>query len=191
MAKPPVDKARAARAITDFLGAIGLDPASPELAETGDRVAAMFVEDLCRGYDVDLDRLIIDNRMDCKDSPMEIVVRDIAVTTTCPHHLLPASGRATVAFRPVHKIVGLGAVGDLVQACSERLILQEALGELVVDVLHRHLEPWWVACKLTLTHGCMTARGSRRHGASVDTVSVRGTVTGDAQARIFGATRGP
>ena len=56
-----MDNDRAARAIDDFLRALGRDPArEPELLGTGARVADAFRE-LTSGYDVDVPALLRDN----------------------------------------------------------------------------------------------------------------------------------
>ncbi len=192
MPTPPPDRERAARAIDEFLSAIGRDPHAGDLEGTGARVAAMFVDELCAGHAIDAEAILVANVIAHRGgAPAEILVRDIVVTTTCPHHLLPATGHASLAFGPRERLVGVGAVGDFLDACARRLVLQEALVEDVTGGVWRALEPRWVACKLTLSHGCMTARGGRRHGATVDAWSVRGAVDGATLSRLFGGTQVP
>jgi GTP cyclohydrolase I len=169
-----MDKAAAARAIDAFLLALGRDPAKePELRGTGARVAEAFAEELCRGYAVDVDALLRENTIEVASSGV-VFLRDIAVATTCPHHLMLGSGLATVAYAPRGKILGVGAIARLVDAFSQRLALQETIGEEVAAALDVHLAPSWVLCRIVMSHGCMTARGERRHGAKLDTVAVRG-----------------
>jgi len=167
------DRQAAARAIDDFLRAIGRDPgAEPELAETGARVAGAFLDDLCDGYGVDVAALLQANVV---GGATEIVVlRDTAVTTTCPHHLLPAIGRATVAFAPRARLVGIGTLGKVLDAFAHRLTLQETIGEEVCRALMEHLEPRWAGCRMLLEHACVVARGERRHGARVESVALHG-----------------
>src|SRR5438067_434086 len=105
----PPDRAAAARAIEAFLRAIGRDPErEPELAGTGARVADAFVDELCDGYAVDVGALLASNAVAGRSGV--VVVRDVGVSTMCPHHLLPALGTATVAFAPDAKLVGIGAL---------------------------------------------------------------------------------
>ena len=183
----PPDKKAAAAAIDSFLRAIGRDPAlEPALEGTGSRVADAFVDDLCDGYDVDVPALLA---LDAIAGGTElVVVRDVAVTTTCPHHLMPASGVATVAFAPRARVVGLGAVGRVVDAFAHRLTLQEEIGEHVVAALAKALAPAWAGCRIVLVHSCMTARGDRRHGARVETVAVAGEVDRALAYAVLGAT---
>lgn len=171
-----VDQLRAAGAIEAFLRALDLDPDShPELRGTGARVAQAFSEEFLRGYAVDAPAILRANLVKADPAGAGIVVvRGIAVVTMCPHHLLPAEGTATVAFATQEFAVGLGAVVALVNALAARLVLQETLGEEIVEAIWQGIAPRWIACRLHLRHGCMTARGERAHGASVETIAERG-----------------
>ena len=165
------DRKAAAAAIDAFLRALGLE--SPDTVGTGERVAQMFADDLCAGYAVDTRKLVTDGAM-AASNPSVVIVRNIPVTTTCPHHLLPSIGKATVAFEATAHLIGLGTVAALVDAHARRLALQESIGLAIVDDLHAALAPAWVACRITLVHGCMVARGERTTGTSVETIAKRG-----------------
>jgi len=168
-----MDREAAARAIEAFLRALGRDPArEPELAGTGERVAQAWAEEILSGYAVDVDALLSENVM--PGTSDLVVVRGVPVATACPHHLTPSIGEATVAFAPDEHLVGLGAVVRVVDAFARRLTLQEQIGERVVSALCEHVAPRWAACRIVLSHGCMTVRGERAHGARVETVAVAG-----------------
>lgn len=179
------DRRAAARAIDAFLVAIGRDPEDPALAGTGERVADAFIDDLCAGYDVDVDRLLTENAIDGRTEV--VILRDVAIATTCPHHLMTAIGTATIAFAPRAKVVGIGALARLVDAYARRLTLQEEIGERVVESLSRALAPAWAGCRIVLAHACMTARGERRHGARVETVALAGECDRALVYRTLGA----
>jgi GTP cyclohydrolase I len=166
-----MDREAAARAIEDFLRALGHDPAhTPELAGTGDRVARAWADELLAGYAVDVDALLAHNVF--PGTSELVVVRSIPVSTICPHHLTVSTGEATVAFAPHEHLVGVGTVAALVDAFARRLAMQEVIGERVAAALRKHLAPRWAACRLVLSHACMTARGERAHGARVETLAV-------------------
>lgn len=172
---PGPDRRAAARAIEDFLRAIGRDPAQePALEGTGARVADAYIDELCDGYAVDVAALIAASAID--GSTDVVVVREIATTTMCPHHLLPASGVARVAFAPGSRLVGVGTIVKLVDAFAHRLTLQETIGDEVARALVEHLGARWAACRLEMTHACLVARGERRHGARVETVALAGAI---------------
>ncbi|MFO0664967.1 MAG: GTP cyclohydrolase I [Polyangiaceae bacterium] len=174
-----INRADAEKAIEAFLVALGFSPAqNSELRETGSRVTEAFIHDLCSGYEHDFVRELAESRIDCDGGPV-VVVRDIPMVTTCPHHLMLATGVASIAFRPKVHLVGIGALVTLAQMAGRRLVLQEALTESIVAAVHEALSPEWVVCSMTLTHGCMVARGERAHGAKVDTLSTRGEPAAD------------
>jgi len=168
-----MDREAAARAIDAFLLALGRDPREePELVGTGARVAAAFADELLVGYAVDVDALL--SQYVFPGQSDTVVVRDVPIATMCPHHLMAATGVATVAFAPAGRLVGVGTVARILEAFARRLALQEEIGERTVAALEAHLAPHWVACRIALTHGCMTARGERSHGARVETTAVAG-----------------
>jgi GTP cyclohydrolase IA len=168
-----LDREAAARAIEAFLRALGRDPdRDPQLVGTGARVADAYVDELIAGYEVDVDALLSQNVF--AGTSELVIVRDVPVTTICPHHLMPAQGLATVAFAPAERLVGLGTAARAVDAFARRLTLQEQIGQSVVAALYKHLAPRWTACRIVLCHACMTARGERSHGARVETVAMAG-----------------
>lgn len=181
-----IDKDAAARAIDDFLRALGHDPVS-ELAGTGARVAAAWIDDLLQGYQVDpaavlaasvcsAEEISAGPRSDADAAPLPvIIVRDLAVITMCPHHLLPAYGTGLVAYLPGERVVGIGALAQVLDAFARRLTLQERIGAEVAEVLVRELGARGALCKLSLTHMCLVARGERKTGALVETLSVAGS----------------
>jgi GTP cyclohydrolase I len=177
-----IDRAAAATAIDTFLRAIGRDPATePDLVGTGARVTDAYVDELCAGYAVDT-RALLEASAIADTTGGMVVVRDVAITTMCPHHLLPASGTATIAMHTRNWIVGLGTLVSLVEAHARRLTLQERIGEAAVADITAVLEPEWVACRLVLVHGCMVARGERAVGSRVETIAVR-AASSDPDAR--------
>ena len=169
-----MDRSAAARAIDEFLIAIGRDPKTePELRGTGARVADAFIDELTSGYAVDVDALLRGNVIGQAGTGV-VELRDVAITTTCPHHLMTGIGKATIGFAPKDKIVGVGALARLLDAFARRLTLQETIGEAAVAAVEKNLSPRWVACRIEMTHACMIARGERTHGAKLVTYAMRG-----------------
>lgn len=179
-----MDREAAAKAIDAFLRALGRDPVrEPELVGTGQRVAAAYADELLSGYAVDVDELLSQSVF-AGQSDL-VVVRDVPIATMCPHHLMPSIGAATIAFAPEEHLVGIGTVARLAEVFARRLSLQEQLGERVVAALQKHVAPRWAACRITLTHACLTARGERAHGTRVETLALSG---GDVdEAAVYAA----
>jgi len=165
-----VDRAAAARAIGDFLKALGFDPGThADLTDTPERVTEAFADDLLRGYDVNVRDLLRKGSCEApaatKSGP--VAVTGIAIATTCPHHLLPALGRASVVYLPGATLLGIGTLTALVDAFARRLTLQEAIGQNVVSALIEHAGARGAYCELELEHGCLRARGEQQASAVV------------------------
>lgn len=178
-----IDRTAAANAIDAFLRALGRDPsADPDLVGTGARVTDAYVDELCAGYAIDTRALLRESVIPEAKIAGLVVVRDLPVTTMCPHHLLPATGHAAVAMVTRDRVVGLGTIASIVDAHARRLTLQERIGEAVVSDLDAVLSPEWVGCRIVLSHGCMVARGPQARGSSVETVAFRGLTAATTSA---------
>lgn len=170
-----IDRAAAARAIEDFLRALGHAPEG-ELAGTGERVADAWADDLLEGEAIDAAALLREGALDLDAEGSGLVlVRDLAITTMCPHHLLPAHGTATVAYLPGARVAGIGTIAHVVDVLAHRLTLQERISDDVVALLVRELGARGALCRLALTHSCLIARGERKTGSIVETLAVAGT----------------
>jgi GTP cyclohydrolase I len=104
-----------------------------------------------------------------------VLARDLAVTTMCPHHLLPAHGTATVAYLPGARVAGIGTIAHVVDVLAHRLTLQERIGDEVVALLVSELGARGALCRLALTHSCLIARGERKTGSIIETLAVAGS----------------
>jgi GTP cyclohydrolase I len=186
-----VDIQAAERAIFAFLRALGHDPQKdPELSDTPARVVEAFASDLLSGYAVSVAELVASGSEHAPGSHSLILVRDMLVSTICPHHLMPATGLATVAYVPGARLLGIGTIAELVDAYSRRLTLQERIGENVVRALIEHAGAEGAYCELRLVHSCMNARGKRQAEASVQTHATAGTLaTPEAAAALTLAMR--
>jgi GTP cyclohydrolase I len=173
-----IDRRRAESAIADFLRALGHDPqAEPELRETPARVMEAFADELLSGYAVDLAELVRSGSAEATGGAVVVALRDIDVATVCPHHLMPGIGRAQVVYRPGARLLGLGAIARLVDACSRRLALQETIANDVAAALMTHAGARGVYVELTLTHGCLSARGACQARARATTFALTGDLS--------------
>ncbi len=181
----PTSRPDAERAIRAFLSALGQDPESPELEETPSRVAEAFLGELLSGYEIDIPTLLEHGSEPLKKQHNGVVVvHDIAVATVCPHHLMPAIGRASVAYLPGNRILGLGTIAKLVEAYARRLSLQEQIGANVVTTLMEY-GARAAFCRLALSHTCLSARGAGQPHATVVTMASEGEfAAGPGQAAL-------
>lgn len=186
-----IDRRAAETAIAEFLRALGHDPrADPELAETPARVTEAFADELLSGYGVDVAELVRTGSAEAKAGAAVVALRDIDVATVCPHHLMPGIGRAHVVYRPGARLLGLGAIARLVDACSRRLALQETIAHDVVGALMTHAGARGAYAELTLTHGCLSARGACQTRARATTFALAGELTQTDVLLALGRTTG-
>ncbi|HMA96835.1 MAG TPA: GTP cyclohydrolase I [Polyangiaceae bacterium] len=176
-----LDVAAAEQAIAKFLEALGYDLERPDLRGTPSRVVDAYTKDLLCGEDVDL-ALLVERGSVPSEAQNLVVIRGISVATVCPHHLLPAQGEATVAYLPGDRVLGLGTMSHLVDACSRRLEIQEHIGEHVTSALIEFAGARGAYCSLRLEHACLRIRGARQSGAAVQTVHLKGEFRDPARA---------
>jgi GTP cyclohydrolase I len=175
-----VDRARAERAVREFLLALGREPEQdPELLGTPARVVEAYTNELLSGYDVDVKALLSEGEAISENRVSGLVaLSGISVSTVCPHHLLLSNGVASVVYRPGSRLFGLGTLAALVNAYARRLSLQESIGESVAQALVEHGGARASYCEIRLVHGCLVARGSRQTGAELSTSARRGDLDG-------------
>lgn len=167
--------------IRELLTAVGEDPNRAGLARTPERVARMF-DELLSGYDTDLDMLVNDAIFD-SDYDETVLVRDIAFYSLCEHHLLPFFGRATVAYVPDGKIIGLSKIPRIVEMYARRLQLQERMTEQIADTLEEVLKPKGIAVLLDGNHMCSIMRGVKQTQSRMETSVFRGVLKDDERLR--------
>lgn len=186
-----VDRARAERAVREFLLALGRDAdGDAELRGTPARVVEAYSTDLLSGYDVDVRALLADGEAVSESKLSGLVaLSGIAVSTVCPHHLLLSNGTASVAYRPGSRLFGLGTLTGLVNAFARRLALQESIGENVVQALVEHGGARAAYCEIRLVHGCLVARGSRQTGTELVTTARRGDLDAAELVLALGRAR--
>jgi len=185
----PVDRAKAQRAVSDLLEALGHHPErNPELLQTPALVVDAFEREWLSGYLVDIPSLLTKDQSKPPEKPAIVVVSQIALAALCPHHLLPAEGTATVAYLPGKQLLGLGTLARLVDACARRLALQEQIGQHVVSALMDHAAAKAAYCRLEFRHACLRLRGPRQTHAEVSTTHVAGEFeSDDGRAQLSGA----
>jgi len=170
---PAVDRPRVEAAVREILLGIGEDPAREGLVDTPARVARMY-EEIFSGL-----REIPDHHLQVTFEAGHdemIMVRDIALTSVCEHHLVPFIGKAHVAYIPNAdgRVTGLSKVARLVEAYARRPQVQERLTSQVANEIERTLQPRGVMVVIEAEHLCMSMRGVRKPGATTVTSAVRG-----------------
>ncbi len=156
----------------EVLRNIGENPEREGLQKTPFRFEKALRE-LTVGYTQNLDEIVNGALFEESFSEM-VLVRDIEFFSLCEHHLLPFFGRASVAYIPNGKIIGLSKIPRIVHMFARRLQVQERLTEQVTETLTDLLKPHGVACMIEASHLCMMMRGIQTQSGYMTTTSMKG-----------------
>lgn len=103
-----------------------------------------------------------------------IIIKDIAFTSFCEHHIMPFYGTASIAYVPGGYIAGLSKIARTVRKFASRPQLQENMTSQIADYLMKWIPNIkGVMVKISATHTCMTVRGARMNGIT-ETSAIRG-----------------
>jgi GTP cyclohydrolase I len=170
-----------ADAVAAMIDATGLDPRHKDLVDTPSRVAKQWRELFLAGLAMDPAK-ILGEPVTGEGETELVIVRDLPMCGMCPHHLLPYTGRATVAYLPSDRLVGFGRLADLVSCYTRRFTLQERACNDVADALMVHLRARGAACVMVGDHACLRVV-DHKHAAQVVTASFRGALADDPELR--------
>ncbi len=168
--------------IRDQLLEIGEDPDREGLVRTPLRVAKAM-DFLTSGYSTSLEEVVNDAIFDAEGASEMVVVRDVEYYSMCEHHMLPFFGKATVAYLPRGKIIGLSKIARIVDVYARRLQVQERLTNQVADAMKEILDPHGVGVVIEGKHLCMMMRGVQKQDSNMITSAMRGTFRTDARTR--------
>ena len=151
---------------------LGLDLADPNLVETPERVAKMYLE-LFAGLSEGAEPRVtfFPNEEHYTSMVME---KDIPFYSMCSHHFVPFYGHAHLAYIPNDKIVGLSKMPRIVEFYARRPQLQERLTEQIAGFLAEKLNPQGVMVVIEARHLCVEMRGVKKSGALTVTSAIRG-----------------
>jgi len=170
-AKKPFDQARAEKAVTELLLALGEDPARDGLRETPARVARALAENFAGLWQSPED--VLTTSFDIGHEEL-VIIKDIDVFSHCEHHLTPFHGVAHVGYIPSGRITGLSKIARLVDMFARRPQVQERMTSQIADALVEILQPAGVIVIIECEHLCMSMRGVRKTEARTITSAVRG-----------------
>ncbi len=169
-------------AVRTLLRWTGEDPAREGLVDTPARVARAW-RDWCRGNledpAVHLDRTF----QEVGGYDEIIVLRDVPFHSHCEHHMAPIVGKASIAYLPKNRVVGISKLARVLHGYASRLQIQERLTSQVAQCIWDHLQPRGVAVLIEGTHGCMSSRGVSTPGVAMITSRMLGCFLDDPASR--------
>lgn len=163
-----------AQHMTAIMETLGYDLTDDSLCDTPKRVAKMYVKEIFSGLSpTNFPKCTtVENKMTTgKEFVLE---RNINVASTCEHHFLPILGRATVAYVPNAKVLGLSKLNRIVKYFSKRGQVQERLTFQIKEALCYILDTQNVAVYIDAAHTCVSTRGVEDVGSSTVTLAVSG-----------------
>jgi len=172
-AKKEFDQARAEKAVTELLHAIGEDPNREGLKDTPKRVAKALAENFAGLWQKPED--VLTTTFDIGHKEL-VIVREIEVFSHCEHHLTPFYGVAHIGYIPGEsgRITGISKLARVVDLYARRPQVQERLTSQIADALVEILQPGGVIVIIDCEHLCMSMRGVKKSQARTTTSAVRG-----------------
>ncbi len=168
--------------VHELIDELGEDPGREGLVQTPRRVSKAM-RFLTSGYTADLDSILNGAVFDSEGYREMVLVKDIEFYSLCEHHMLPFFGKASVAYLPGSRIIGLSKIPRLVDVFARRLQVQERLTNQVAGALEEILEPRGVAVAVTGFHLCMAMRGVEKQNSRTVTSALRGVFRDDPRTR--------
>ena len=179
--KPPVPEA-VQDAIRTLLRWAGDDPEREGLIDTPARVGRAWRE-YCRGYQEDPGLHLSRTFSEVGGYDEVVLLKDIPFQSHCEHHMAPIIGKASIAYLPRNRVVGISKLARVLHGYASRLQVQERLTAEVARCIWDNLQPQGVAVVIEAQHGCMTGRGVRTPGVGMVTSRLLGCFLEDASSR--------
>ena len=175
---------RAAEAYADFLTALGCDYKNdPNSSDTPFRVAKAYVNDLWAGRYNPLDKITA-----FPSDGYDGIVQEsnIPVQSMCSHHHQTIGGKVSIAYIASQsgKVVGLSKLNRIVEQFGRRGAIQEQLTVAIHNAVDKICEGnLGVAVCISATHNCVSCRGVKHHGASMQTAKLSGAFLNEDSAK--------
>lgn len=142
------------------------------LKDTPQRFAKAY-RDLFRGYDISPEEAIGKGVFASEGSGL-IAVEEVEFYSLCEHHLLPFWGKASVAYFPRDKILGLSKIPRLIEVFARRVQVQERITEQLIEAMRELIDPRAILVRIKAQHLCMMMRGVEKQQSQTETQKIYG-----------------
>lgn len=170
------------QAVRTLIAWTGDDVEREGLIDTPRRVARAWKE-YCQGYGEDPAAHLSRTFEEVGGYDEIVLLRDIPFQSHCEHHMAPITGKASIAYLPKNRVVGISKLARVLHGYARRLQVQERLTAEVANCIWEHLQPEGVAVVIDAQHGCMTGRGVRTPGVGMVTSRMLGCFLDDERSR--------
>ncbi len=175
----PADVAEAVRTLIRWAGD---DPDREGLLDTPARVARAWRE-YAAGYAEDPAVHLARTFHEVGGYDEIVLLKNVPFQSHCEHHMAPIIGKASIAYLPRDKVVGISKLARVLHGFARRLQVQERLTAQVADCICEHLQPKGVAVVIEASHACMSARGVNTPGVMMTTSRMMGIFRSDERSR--------
>jgi GTP cyclohydrolase I len=155
-----------------IIDTLGLDVSDPNLKDTHQRVARMYLE-MFHGLSEGAEPKVTVFPNEERYTAM-VMEKDVPFYSLCAHHFVPFYGHAHIAYIPSERIVGLSKMPRIVEFYAHRPQLQERLTEQIAGFMAEKLAPQGVMVVVEARHLCVEMRGVKKPGALTVTSAIRG-----------------
>ena len=168
----------------EFLDALGCDWRNdPNSNDTPRRVAKAYVFDLWKGRYEEMSNITA-----FPSDGYDGIVQEsnIPVESMCSHHHQRIGGKVNIAYVPSKdgKVIGLSKLNRIVDLFGRRGAIQEQLTVAIHNAIDKICEGnIGVAVMIDATHNCVSCRGVKHQGASMQTAKLSGCFLKEADAR--------
>ncbi len=176
--------------IRGILVALGDDPSREGLIDTPKRVAKMYEEVFAgmayTNHEIaEMFGKVFDNE-GAEAGEGVVVMKDIGFFSYCEHHMaLMYDMKATVAYIPTGKVIGLSKIARVCDMVGRRLQLQERIGRDIADIISEITGAKDVAVIIEGHHSCVTARGIQKESTKTLTMERRGQFLTDPSLQAY------
>lgn len=160
----------------------GDNPQREGLIDTPARVARAWKE-YCQGYDEDPATHLSRQFEEVGGYNEIVLLKDIPFQSHCEHHMAPITVKASIAYLPRERVVGISKLARVLHGYARRLQIQERLTAEVAQCIWDNLDPVGVAVVIEAQHGCMTGRGVKTPGVGMVTSRMMGVFLSDPRSR--------
>ena len=130
---------------------MGEDTDREGLERTPNR-AAKALQFFTSGYCQSVSDVIGEGIFNEETSSDMVMVKNIDIHSLCEHHMVPFSGRVTIAYIPQGKILGLSKLARIANLFARRLQVQERLTRQIANAVMEAISPLGVGVTIEATY---------------------------------------
>lgn len=185
-----IDTQKIEKHIYGILEALGDDPTREGLKDTPKRVAKMY-EEVFAGMNYSNQQIAqmfnktFEDDLDFINQEI-VVVKGIDIFSYCEHHLaLMYDMKATVAYIPCGKVIGLSKIARIADMAAKRLQLQERIGSDIAEIISLVTGAKDIAVIIEGKHSCMSTRGIKKVNSATITSTITGRFKTDSKLQTY------